>query len=146
MLNGVSQIFDNMSQMMKKLKKKSYEKNFAEFQSLAGQYLLEMTTYMTKASDKEAMAKELAVAFADDLDAKYEGPKKKIKGAILTDINFFMIYYVFPAILKTEHEEADTLATAICEEWASRHTNAPQGYTDYDTLYGSFKEKIFGIF
>ena len=82
MLNGVSQIFDNMSQMMKKLKKKSYERNFAEFQSLAGQYLLEMTTYMTKASDKEAMAKELAVASADDLDANYEGPKKKIKGAL----------------------------------------------------------------
>ena len=37
-------------------------------------------------------------------------PKKgKIwTGAIQTDLNFFMIYYVFPAILLTEHDDAKT--------------------------------------
>ena len=147
MLNGVSQIFDNMPEMLKKLKKKSYERNFAAFEESFGQYLLEMTTYMTKASDKEKMAQELAAAFADDLEAKFkEGSKNKIKNTKLTDINFFMIYYVFPAILKSEHENAELLTESVCAEWASRYTNAPQGYADYDTLYGSFKEKIFGIF
>ena len=147
MLNGVSSIFDNMPEMLKRLKKKSYEKNFAAFEESFSQYRLEMTTYMTKASDKEKMAQELAAAFADDVEAKFkEGAKNKIKNTKLTDINFFMIYYLFPAILKTEHENADLMAEAVCAEWASRYNNAPQGYADYDTLYGSFKEKIFGIF
>ena len=30
--------------------------------------------------------------------------------AVQTDLNFFMIYYVFPAILLTEHDDAKLIA------------------------------------
>ena len=62
------------------------------------------------------------------------------------DINFFMIYYVFPAILKTGHEDSRLVADSICAEWKGRFKNSEIGYTDYDTLHDSFREKIFGIF
>ena len=66
--------------------------------------------------------------------------------AVQTDLNFFMIYYVFPTILGTEHEYAKLIADSICSAWGKRFKESQIQYTDYDTLYGSFREKIFGIF
>lgn len=57
-----------------------------------------------------------------------------------------MIYYVFPGILKTDYENASMIADGICTEWGETFKDSKIGYTDYDTLYQSFKEKIFGIF
>ena len=70
-----------------------------------------MTEYTENASDKETAAKELAVDFTDKVYDAYVSPKKgKIDSAIQTDLNFFMIYYVFPAILLTEHDDAKLIA------------------------------------
>ena len=66
--------------------------------------------------------------------------------AYFLDLNFFMIYYVFPAILKRNHEYAKLLADTLCETWGSSFKNSKIGYTDYETLYKAFREKIFGIF
>ena len=62
------------------------------------------------------------------------------------DLNFFMIYYVFPAILMTQNDNAKLMADTLCETWGKSFKDSKIGYTDYDTLYESFKEKIFGIF
>ena len=70
----------------------------------------------------------------------------KIKGKVQMDLNFFMIYYVFPSILMTQSDDAKLMADTLCETWSNSFKGAKIGYTDYDTLYESFKEKIFGIF
>ena len=57
-----------------------------------------------------------------------------------------MIYYVFPTILSSGSEYAKTIADGVCEVWKSSFANSDIGYTDYDSLYDSFREKIFGIF
>ena len=62
------------------------------------------------------------------------------------DLNFFMIYYVFPAILMTQYDDAKLMADTLCETWGNSFKGAKIGYTDYETLHESFKEKIFGIF
>ena len=99
------------------------------------------------ASDKETAAKELAVDFTDKVYDAYVSPKKgKIDSAVLTDLNFFMIYYVFPAILLTEHDDAKLIADHLCSRWGEKFKNSKIQYTDYDSLYVSFREKIFGIF
>lgn len=67
-------------------------------------------------------------------------------GTVQTDLNFFMIYYVFPAILKRNHEHAKLLADTLCDTWGSRFKNSKISYTDYGTLYNAFREKVFGIF
>ena len=56
-----------------------------------------------------------------------------------------MIYYVFLQF-GTEHEYAKLIADSICSAWGKRFKESQIQYTDYDTLYGSFREKIFGIF
>lgn len=145
MLEQIATMFDNKEEMMKKLKKKSYEKNMGEFRERNARYFKEMTDYMDEKSDKEGAAQEIAEVFTEAVKEQFS-VKGKIKPRTQTDINFFMIYYVFPAILLTEHEQAKLLADTICSTWGNKFKDSKIGYTDYDKMYGSFNEKIFGIF
>lgn len=145
MLEGVEKIFEEMQPMMKKLKKASYEKNMFAFREKHSHYFLEMTDYMKQAEDKEKAAKEIAVSFADKVEKQY-ARKGKIGGRVQADLNFFMIYYTFPAILLTGSEYAKMIADALCGEWGARFKDSKIGYTDYDTIYKGFREKILGIF
>lgn len=147
MLRDIETMFDDMNAMMKKLKKKSYEMNMGQFLEKNGHYFQEMTDYLDHTEDKEKAAGEIAERLAGSVENKFaSGSKKKIASYVQADINFFMIYYVFPAILKTEHQDARLLADTICKVWAKTFKNSEINYTDYDTLYGTFREKIFGIF
>ncbi len=147
MLNNLETIFDNMVGMMKKLKKKSYEANMKQFLEKNQHYFDEVTAYLDAAKDKEEAANEVATIFADTVENAFgKGEKKKIPSRTQADVNFFMIYYVFPAILKTGHEHCRLVADSICAEWKKRFKDSEIGYTDYDSLYKAFREKIFGIF
>ena len=144
MLNQVETMFDDMEKMIKKLKKKQYEENMENFVTAYEAYFLEMETYMSE-NDPQTAAKEISQVFVDAVKERYE-VKGKIKGYVQADLNLFMIYYVFPTILKRDHEHAKLLADTLCETWGSSFKDSKIGYTDYDSLYKSFREKIFGIF
>ncbi len=144
MLNQVETMFDDMEKMIKKLKKKQYEENMENFMTAYEAYFLEMETYMSE-NDPQTAAKEISQLFVDAVKERYE-VKGKIKGYVQADLNLFMIYYVFPTILKRDHEHAKLLADTLCETWGSSFKDSKIGYTDYDSLYKSFREKIFGIF
>ena len=147
MLNQIETIFDDMKPMMKKLKKKNYRENMDGFLNRHGHYFHEMTALTAEAEDKEKTAAEIAAVFVDGVERKFISPKKgRIDGVVQLDLNFFMIYYVFPAILMTGHEDAVLIADRLRDEWGSRFKDSKIQYTDYDTLYGAFREKIFGIF
>lgn len=145
MLEGVEKIFDNMEQMMKKLKKASYEKNMDAFRQEHGHFFSEMTDYVETAEDKEKAAGEVALSFVEKTRKRYE-KKGRMPGRTQADLNFFMIYYTFPAILMTESEYGKTVADAICRKWGEDFKDSKIGYTDYDSIYKGFREKIFGIF
>ena len=147
MLTNIEIIFDNQQAMMKHLKKKSYEENMKVFLGKNGHYFTEMNEYMDAADDKERAAKELGTCFVDAVEKKFaKGKKGKIASPIQADLNMFMIYYVFPAILKTEHADSKILADGVCNAWREKFKGGQIGYTDYDSIYNSFREKIFGIF
>ena len=145
MLDGVEKIFENMQTMMKKLKKASYEKNMVGFRDEHGHYFSEMMAYMEAAEDKESAAKEIASEFVDRVEGNYK-VKGRINGRIQADLNFFMIYYTFPALLMTGSDHAKTVADAVCAECGSRFKDSRINYADYDTIYAGFREKILGIF
>ncbi len=145
MLEGVEKIFENMQTMMKKLKKASYEKNMIGFREEHGHYFSEMMEHMEAAEDKERAAKEIASDFVDRVERNYT-VKGKINGRVQADLNFFMIYYTFPAILMTGSGHAKMVADAVCGEWGDRFRNSRINYADYDTIHSGFREKILGIF
>lgn len=145
MLENVAEIYDESQLMMGKLKKKHYEERMADFREKHGHYIDEMFSYITAAPDKKVAAEEIADIFTQTVfDEKSK--KGKIKGRVQMDLNMFMIYYVFPAILLTDHEDAILLCDSIKESWGNRFKNSRIEYTDYKTMYDSFSDKLLGIF
>ncbi|MCI8774360.1 MAG: hypothetical protein HFI50_10620 [Lachnospiraceae bacterium] len=145
MLENVGSMFDGMLDMMKKLKKASYEKNMQEFRERNGHFFQEMMQYVGQKEDKEAAAKEVADVFTDAVKETFS-VRGKIKSRTQIDMNFFMIYYVFPAILLEESEVNDLIAGSIRDAWEAKFKDSKIQYADYDRIYGAFREKIFGIF
>ena len=145
MLDHAETMFEGMSEMMKRLKKASYEKNMNAFRERNEGILREMTDYVDAAEDKDAAAKQLAQAFTGRVREAFQ-VKGKIRSRRQADLNFFMIFYVFPAILLTNHPEAKRIADAVRDSWRSTFQDSNIDYRDYDTIYNSFNEKILGIF
>lgn len=145
MLENVESMYTDMTKMMKRLKKPSYEANMKLFRANFGSYFEEMTSYMENAADKEKTAKEIAKVFVEKV-AEAHKKRGKISGSMNIDLNFFTVYYVFPALLLTHHEDAEKICIAICEKWAETFQEGNISYTDYDKLYNAFNTKIFGIF
>lgn len=145
MLQGIETIFEDRDKMMAHLKKKKYEEYTKIFIQKYGHYFEEMTTYVEGADNKEEAAKEIGECLATAVKKTFTNKKGKIGARTQSDLNFFMIYYVFPTILGTESEDAKIIADGVCEVWKKSFADSNIGYTDYDTLYNSFREKIFGI-
>ena len=144
MLQQVEAVFENMAPMLKGLKKKTYETNMKAFREKNNEFFFEMMDQL-KFGDKEVIARHLSNSFVAAVKQLFE-KRGKIKGSTQMDLNFFMIYYVFPAILMTQSEDAKLMADTLCETWGNSFKDSKIGYTEYDKLYESFKEKIFGIF
>lgn len=145
MLENVGSMFDGMLDMMKKLKKASYEKHMKEFRERNGHFFREMVQYVEGREDRETAAKEVADVFTDAVKETFS-IRGKIKARTQVDMNFFMIYYVFPAILLEESEVNDLIAGSIRDAWEAKFKDSKIQYADYDKIYNNFREKIFGIF
>ena len=144
MLQQVEAVFENMAPMLKGLKKKTYEANMKAFREKNNEFFFEMMDQL-KFGNKEVIARHLSNSFVAAVKQIFE-KRGRIKGNQQMDLNFFMIYYVFPAILMTQSEDAKLMADTMCETWGNSFKDSKIGYTEYDKLYESFKEKIFGIF
>ena len=144
MLQQVETMFSDMGPMLKGLKKKTYEANMKAFREKNNEFFFQLMDQL-KVGNKEVIAQHLSNSFVTAVKQLFE-KRGKIKGNVQMDLNFFMIYYVFPAILMTQSDDAKLMADTLCETWGKSFRDAKIGYTDYDNLYESFKEKIFGIF
>lgn len=145
MLDRVSSIYEDMKLMMRKLKKKSYEENTKIFKKNYGHYIDEIISYVAESEDKQEAIDELTTKYCNDVMEAYKGKKKKIQVGTMIDLNLYTIYYVFPAILLTNDENATAICDGLRDKWNTTF-NQTMNYTTYDTLYNSFNEKIFGIF
>lgn len=145
MFEGTNLMFDNFHRRMGKVKKKEYEINFASFMEENSECLREMLQYVANGDDKEIAAKEAATILFDNVTNQL-GKRGRIKLNTSLDLSIYMIYYLFPAILKLADENSTVLCDAIRDEWRVRTKNPNYNYTDYDEVYKGFKEKLFGFF
>ena len=145
MLDHIEQIFTALEQMLRKLKKNSYEANMERFRNEQGHFIDEMIGCVKGAESRLEASRDVGVAFADGVFDAFS-VNGKMKGRKQADLNFFMIYYVFPAILLTNEGCADSLCSGIRNAWNAKFKDTCISYTTYDKLYSSFRNKIFGIF
>ena len=147
MLDQVEKVFDDKKKMLSKVNKNTYPVRVDAFIETHGHFIREMFDYMDESENAHRAAKELSDCFAEKVyQANLSGRKKKMDGGVQTDLSMFMIYYVFPAILKTEDENAVLLADTLCRSWNAQFKGASITYTDYDYIYGGFQDNIFSGF
>lgn len=146
MLERAETMFDDMERMLDRIKKKVYRERMESFRKKNAQLLSEMVRFVEQAEKQHEAAAEVAKTLADAAEARFAG-RRKISGRTQMDINLFMIYYVFPAILLTDSECAGLLADAIRNEWRVRFRDSAQlEYTTYEEISNTFQEKILGMF
>lgn len=146
MLEQAETMFDNMEAMLYRIKKKVYKERMEQFREKNQETLAEMTGLVEQGTDREEAAAQVAKALADAVERRF-AKRGKISGRSQMDINLFMIYYVFPAILLTQSECAVPLADAIRDEWRGRFRDSAQlQYTTFEELSSTFQEKILGLF
>ena len=145
MFDQTSSMFDGYRSRLKKIKKKTYEERFAAFFSEYRACFDDMAQYIKGREDTGTAAAEVANIFAENVFSEY-GNGGKLSASDKTDLSLYMIYYIFPSILKTDDANAHLLCDAIRDEWRRRTDNPAFDYTTYEDLHGSFQEKLFGLF
>ncbi|MBO4267614.1 MAG: hypothetical protein J5910_10560 [Lachnospiraceae bacterium] len=145
MFDQTSSMFDGYRSRLKKIKKKTYEERFAAFLTEYRACFDDMAQYIKGREDAETAAAEVANIFAENVFSEY-GSNGKLSASDKTDLSLYMIYYIFPSILKTDDANAHLLCDAIRDEWRKRTDNPAFDYTTYEDLHGSFQEKLFGLF
>lgn len=144
MLEQINDMFIDYESRMKGLKKPTYEKNMEKFRAEYGPMINEMLICMASDPNQEQVAADIGKQLADKVFSLYE-KRGKISNARKTDLSFYMIVYVFPAILLTQDNKAKLLCDKIRDTWNEKF-NTQIDYTDYDTIYSGFRDKLFGIF
>ena len=132
---NIDKIFESYEPFSRITTKKEYENRMSTFQAERYAYLRELTE-----------ATDMAVASNAFCDGVHEKFKKfgKVRTGELMDLNCFLIYYIFPSILKNEGERAASICNTLKDTWNSRF-KCDINYTDYDSLMGGFKKRILGI-
>ena len=131
---NVNKIFEDVAFLSKVHNKAAYEKNTELFK----EERYSEFAVLVKAEDVSAEAQR----FCEDVFMAFK-KLGKVRGADQMNLNYFMIYYVFPTIL-CEEQEGKAICDSLKDTWNS-YFKCNISYTDYNTLYEGFQTKIFGI-
>ncbi len=144
MPDHIELIFTDLQLMLRKLKKPSYMANMERFRREQGHFIDEMLAVIKGSEDEAEAIARVGASFADQTDEAFFAGRKR-NGRKMADLHFFMIYYVFPAILLTEEECAQRFCEGLKDAWNAKFASNIS-YTTYDGLCDTFRNKIFGIF
>ena len=100
MLQGIEQIFDNITEMITGLKRTTYQEKFETFQAEYGYYFEEMSAYMKETENHEAAAEAVGIRLMHAAEKKCGNRRGKLDGRTRSELSLFMVYYIFPSILK----------------------------------------------
>ncbi len=131
--------FEDRQIFLRKLKQQTYEANFGAFEDKYGSVLDDMLTG-SAAGDADKIGAEFATGVFDHF-----AKKGKIPSILMMDLNFCMVYYIFPYLLKNKDKGGEAFAEVLKDKW-----NGAMGsnisYTTYEELLAGFKKKLFGMF
>lgn len=131
---NVNKIFEDVVYLSKVHSKSSYESNTNRFKEDRYPEFSDLVKADDVAAESQKFCEDVFLAF------KKFG---KVRAADLMNLNYFMIYYVFPTIL-CEEQEGKVICDTLRDTWNS-YFKSNINYTDYNTLYEGFQTKIFGI-
>lgn len=131
---NVEKIFEDCGYLSKVHSKKEYESHTNKFKADRYGELRNLVNAEDVAGETKIFCEDIFNAF------KKFG---KVRGADQMNLNYFMIYYVFPTIL-SEEENGLVICDTIKDVW-NAYFKCHISFTDYDNLMDGFQSKIFGI-
>ena len=137
-MDNIIDFFEDRYVFLRKLKQQTYEENTRAFEEKFGSILDDMLTRSADEADK--ISREFASGVFEHF-----AKKGKIKGDVLMDLNFCMVYYVFPYLLKNKDKGGEEFAAVLKDKW-NETMGSNISYTTYEDLYSGFKKKLFGFF
>ncbi len=137
-------LFDKKEIYLRKLNKASYEANMKTFENEYGQVIDSLLASATEGEDASKAGESAAAGFSRAVYDKFE-KKGKIGSILLMDLNFMMVYYVFPYLLKNKDKGGEEFAGVLKDKW-NETFGSNISYTTYEELYQGFKKKLFGFF
>ncbi len=146
MSSEISCIFEDMPRMFRKLKKETYEVYFSEFTDSNEHFFIEMIEKIDSDEDKDGVSIKLSEDFVNAIHDKFKNKKDIVPKSLQANLNVFMVYYVFPMILKCEGQSNNLLADKILESWRNRFIDSNISFAPYEEIRDNFRDKIFGIF
>lgn len=148
MLERGETLFEDINLMLKKLKKLSYEENMKKYRKDNEANISEIIAYVAEKEaeeDKRTAAKEVGERIVKIVENRFAKNNGKLPSRTGADLDFYAIYYLFPSILLTGDENAEMIVENIKDCW-NKAFKKNIGYTTYEKLHDSFRNKIFGIF
>lgn len=145
MLDQIESMFDHYEEKLVFMthKKRAYDDYLAEFRKEHGHFFQEMTELMDAAEDKDEEAEAIARVVVEAVREKYQ-KWGRVSARRRADLDFYLIYYVFPSLLLTGHPDAVTLADHLRDTW-NEQMKEHITYTGYDEIRSSFHDKILGL-
>ena len=80
MLQGIEQIFENITEMITGLKRTTYQEKFETFQAEYGYYFEEMSAYMEETENHEAAAEAVGIRLMHAAEKKCGNRRGKLDG------------------------------------------------------------------
>lgn len=130
----VRKIFEDLSHLSKVHTKKEYAAAMDMFRADRFSLLRDLTESGDYATNSLVLCQDVQDEF------KKFG---KVRAVELMNLNYFMIYYIFPSIL-LEKENGAEICDILRDKW-NDFFKANINYTDYESLMSGFQTKIFGI-
>lgn len=143
----LTDMFEDRHIYLKKLKQVTYESYTEEFANKYGVQIDDMLKSVTESEDSATSAKEVAGDFAKKTFYRY-AKKGKIGGSLMMDLNFMMVYYLFPYLIKQRGVltgDYQSFAEVLKDRW-NEVMGCNISYAPYEELYAGFKKKLFGFF
>lgn len=137
-------LFDKKDIYLRKLNKVTYEANMRTFENEYGPAMDALMAVGSEGQDAAGAYESVALDFSRRVYDRYE-KKGKIGSILLMDLNFMMVYYVFPYLLKNKDKGGEELAGVLKDKWNGTFGSSIS-YTTYEDLYNGFKKKLFGFF
>lgn len=143
MLETLSHMFQDMDFLLQGLNKKSYQANMENYIEKYNEYFDEIYKYVGEAEDKSRAADIVAEKLCNQVMEAY-AKKGKLGKSTLMNLNFTMVYYVFPALLLRQEDNSKLIVKSLRDGW-NKFFKENINYTTYDELLAGFKSSIFGV-
>lgn len=143
--SSIYELFRERDIYLKKLKQANYEENYEIFRNRYGGLITDAINAMPE-EDEEALKaamSETAGDMAASILSEY-GKRNKVSPNTLMDLNFMMIYYIFPFLLKSG-EKGESFAAVLKDKW-NETLGCNISYAPYEEIMAGFRKKLFGFF